>query len=185
MSRLPSTPTSTAKGITAEIFTEIKKSAGIVPNVYAAFASHCPNGLKATIDLDKAISESNLTEAEITAIRLQVSVELNCEYCINAYAFLGQFSDLSKSVIADIIHKRPTKYAQMDAILNFSRTLINSKGVIDIEHIHKVMSAGYTEKNLIEICLIVSNTILITLINRVNDTAVDFPSYRAEDGCAG
>lgn len=176
MSRLSITHHSSAQGTTSEIYASIKKAAGIVPNVYATIGTHCPTGLKTIIELDNVIEGSTLSEAELAAIRLKVSTHATCDYCVTAYAFLGKFAGLSKTAIENIRARKPTSNEKIDKLLEFVCILITSKGVIDFESVQTLLNAGYTENNLIEICLVVSNTTFINLVNRVNNTTIDFPS---------
>lgn len=177
MSRLSTTHPSSAQGTTSEIYASIKKAAGIVPNVYATIGTHCPTGLKTILELDKVIEGSTLSEAELAAIRLKVSTNAFCNYCITAYAFLGQFAGLSKATIENIRTAQPTSNTKIDHLLDFVCTLITSKGVVDFSSVQTLLNAGYTENNLIEICLVVSNTTFINLVNRVNNTTIDFPQF--------
>lgn len=177
MSRLSTTNPSSAQGTTSEIYNSIKKTAGIVPNVYATIGTHCPSGLKKILELDKIIEGSTLSEAELAAIRLKVSTHAICDYCITAYAFLGQFAGLSKATIENIRTGQPTLNTKIDKLLDFVCTLLTSKGVIDFSSIQALLSAGYTENNLIEICLVISNTTFINLVNRINNTTIDFPQF--------
>lgn len=177
MSRLSTTHPSSAQGATSEIYASIKKAAGIIPNVYTTIGTHCPTGLKTIIELDKVIEGSTLSEVELAAIRLKVSVHARCDYCIAAYTFLGQFAGLSKSTIKNIRTERPTLNEKIDTLLDFVCTLMTSKGVVDISTIQTILDSGYTENNLIEICLVVSNTTFINLVNRINNTTIDFPQF--------
>lgn len=177
MSRLSTTHLSSAQGTISEIYASIKKAAGIVPNVYATIGTYCPTGLKTIIELDKVIEGSTLSEAELAAIRLKVSIHACCDYCITAYAFLGQFAGLSKATIENIRTARPTLNEKIDTLLDFVCTLITSKGIVDLSSAQSLLDAGYTKNNLIEICLVASNTTFINLVNRINNTTIDFPQF--------
>ena len=177
MSRLSITHPSSAQGATSEIYASIKKAAGIIPNVYATIGTHCPTGLKTIIELDKAIEGSTLSEAELAAIRLKVSIHARCDYCITAYAFLGQFAGLSRATIENIRNAQPTSNEKLDKLLDFVCILLTSKGTIDFPSVQNLLNTGYTENNLIEICLVASNTTFINLVNRVNNTTIDFPEF--------
>lgn len=181
MSRLSTTPPSSASGIASEIYISIKKAAGMVPNVYATIGTHCPTGLKAILEFDKIIEESTLSKSEIEAIRLKVSLTAGCDYSIAAHVFLGQFAGLSPTTILNMKTSQPTKIAKLDTLLDFVFILINSKGVVNLSSLQSLFNAGYTEKNLIEICLVITSTTFINLVNKINNTPIDFPQFDPEN----
>ena len=180
MSRLSTIPPSSASGIASELYISIKKAAGIVPNVYATIGTHSPTGLKAILELDKIIEESSLSKNEIEAIRLKVSLTAECNYSVAAHMFLGKFAGLSPTDILNIKTLQPTKIAKLDILLDFVFILISSKGVVSLSSLQSLFNAGYTEKNLIEICLVITSTTFINLVNKINNTSIDFPQFNPE-----
>ncbi len=181
MSRLSTIHPSSASGIASEIYTSIKKAAGMVPNVYATIGTHSPAGLKAILELDEIIEKGTLSKIEIEAIRLAVGVNAGCDYSITAHMFLAQFAGLSQDTIKKIKTAQPTNIEKLDTLLDFIRTLISSKGVIGLCSIQELFDIGYTEKNLIEICFVVTSTKFTSLVNRINNTIIDFPHSDSND----
>lgn len=185
MSRLSTIHPSSAKGIISEIYASIKKTSGIVPNVYATIGTHCPIGLKTILELDKVIDESTLTEIELAAIRLKVSTHSSCDYGIAAHSFLGKFAGLSQATIKNIKTAQPTLNSKLDTLIEFVSILINSKGVMNPSGLQDLLDAGYTENNIIDICLVISTTTFINLVNRINNTTIDFPQCDCEGEARG
>jgi hypothetical protein len=54
---------------------------------------------------------------------------------------------------------------------------MNSKEVVNFSSLQNLFNAGYTEKNLIEICLVITSTTFINLVNKINNTSIDFPQF--------
>lgn len=153
----------------------------MVPNVYATIGTHSPAGLKAILELDEIIEKGTLSKIEIEAIRLAVGVNAGCDYSITAHMFLAQFAGLSQDTIKKIKTAQPTNIEKLDTLLDFIRTLISSKGVIGLCSIQELFDIGYTEKNLIEICFVVTSTKFTSLVNRINNTIIDFPHSDSND----
>ncbi|WP_417663407.1 carboxymuconolactone decarboxylase family protein [Pseudomonas sp.] len=181
MPRLSTTYPSSASGAVSEIYASIQKTAGMVPNVYATIGTHAPTSLKAILEIDEIIEASTLSKSEIEAIRLAASVNAGCEYSIAAHAFLSQFSGLSQDTVSDIRSLRSTKIERLDALIDFVHVLINTRGVVDLSCVQKLLDFNCTEKNLIEICLVVTSTKFINFVNRINDTPIDFPQSAPEN----
>ena len=94
--------------------------------------------------------------------------------------FLGKFAGLSPTDILNIKTLQPTKIAKLDILLDFVFILISSKGVVSLSSLQSLFNAGYTEKNLIEICLVITSTTFINLVNKINNTSIDFPQFNPE-----
>lgn len=148
----------------------------MIPNSYATIGTHSPACLKAILSLDEIVGTSSLTQNEIEAIRLAVSVHAGCAYGIAAHSFLARFSGLCQSTIKRIKASEDCGHQKLDILLSFVRHLVGSKGVLDIAHLESLRSVGYTEQNIIEITLAIASTSFINMVNKVNDTAVDFPA---------
>jgi hypothetical protein len=58
MSRINTPSVASATGVTAEVFAEIKKAAGKVPNTFAAIGALNPQALKAVLAADGALASA-------------------------------------------------------------------------------------------------------------------------------
>ena len=56
MPRIPTPALDAATGATAEVYAQIKKAAGNVPNTFATIGAHGPAALKATLQADGALA---------------------------------------------------------------------------------------------------------------------------------
>jgi len=100
MSRLTSIKPEEATGKVAEIFANLKKAVGKVPNGYAVVGSHSDDALGAALAFDAAVSRSTLGKADIETIKLVVSNVAGCAYCVAAHTFVGKMSGLAEAVEA-------------------------------------------------------------------------------------
>ncbi|WP_341963920.1 carboxymuconolactone decarboxylase family protein [Pseudomonas sp. RC10] len=175
MSRLFTINPTDATGHSAEIFRALKQTAGMIPNCYLTIGTHSPNGLAAALNLDEVVECSTLTKSEIQAVRLVVSTNSGCNYGITAHAFLAKFSGLSTSAVKAIKAEHETGIPKLDALLTFVRHLVSSKGLVKADILDAALQAGYSEQNIIEVMLAIASTTFIDLVNRVNDTKLDYP----------
>jgi alkylhydroperoxidase family enzyme len=53
---------------------------------------------------------------------------------------------------------------------------VKTSGTVDYAELNAVREAGYTEQQVIEVCLAVASITFTNLVNRVNDTTLDFPA---------
>ncbi|CAB3798530.1 hypothetical protein LMG28614_04781 [Paraburkholderia ultramafica] len=176
MSRLTTISPEAATGVTAEIFSQIKKAAGKVPNAYATIGTHSPAALGVMLSLDGVIGSGSLPKADIEVIKLAVSEASGCDYCVAAHTLMGKFAGLSQEAMKQVRAGAATGDAKRDALVSFVRTLVKTSGTVDYAELNAVREAGYTEQQVIEVCLAVASITFSNLVNRVNDTTLDFPA---------
>jgi uncharacterized peroxidase-related enzyme len=176
MSRLSAIKPDAATGATAEIFAKIRKAVGKVPNAYATIGTHSPEALGALLSVEGVIAAGTLSKPDVEAIKLAVSEVAGCDYCIAAHTMIGKFAGLAPEAMKQIRAGAPTGDAKRDALVHFVRLLVNTRGTVPENEVNAIREAGYTERQIIEIGLAVATITFTNLVNRVNDTTLDFPA---------
>ncbi|MBB3262142.1 putative peroxidase-related enzyme [Paraburkholderia bannensis] len=175
MTRLTTLKPGEATGEAAAIFGQIKASLGKVPNAYATIGTHSPQTLSAMLNVDAVISASSLEAADVEAIRLAVSALSGCDYCLAAHTMLGKMAGLKPDLMKNIRAGQGVGDARLDALLIFVRTVVASRDTVPANVLDALLSAGYSERQVVEILLVITSITFTNLVNRVNDTALDFP----------
>src|SRR5215510_13642897 len=94
MSRLTVPSLESATGATAEIYGQIKKAVGNVPNTFAAIGAYGPAALKAVLAADAVLASGSLSKRDQQTIKLIISGVAGCDYCVAAHSLLGKLSGL-------------------------------------------------------------------------------------------
>jgi uncharacterized peroxidase-related enzyme len=178
MSRLSATHPDSATGATAEVFTAIKKAVGKVPNAYATVGTHSAAALKAILGADAVLGAGSLQKADIEAIKLAVSQLAGCDYCVAAHTLMGKMSGLTPEAMRQVRAGTATGDAKRDALVRFARLLVTSSGTVDAKEVQAVRDAGHSEQQIVEAILAISVITFTNLVNRVNDTVLDFPAVQ-------
>lgn len=176
MSRIDTPAAEAATGAAAELFAQIRKSAGSVPNTYAAIGTLAPAALKAVLQADGVVAAGTLSRQDQETIKLSVSEVTGCDYCVAAHSLLGKLSGLSPDALRQIRAGEPTGEAKRDALVRFVRLLAGTSGTIDAGELSALKAAGYTDAQVVEISLAIATTIFTNVFNRINDTTIDFPA---------
>ena len=176
MSRLPTPAVETATGGTAEVYAQIKKAVGKVPNAYAAIGAHGPAALKAVLAADAVLSAGSLSRKDLETIKLIASQVAGCDYCVAAHTTLGKLAGLSPLALAQIRTGQPTGETQRDALAQFVRTLVQTSGTISEAELAAIKDAGYSDAQLVDISLAIALIAFTNVFNRINDTTIDFPA---------
>ncbi len=176
MPRIETPTLSTATGDTAEVFAQIKKAVGSVPNTFAAIGFAAPAALKAILAADGVLAAGSLSKADQETIKLLVSATVGCDYCVAAHSLIGKLAGLSPEALRQIRAGQPTGDAKRDALIRFVKLLAGTAGTIEQGEYAAIRAAGYTEQQLVEISLAIATTTFTNVFNRINDTAIDFPA---------
>lgn len=175
MTRLYSQPVAQATGQTAQLFATIKAAYGAVPNTYADIGTNSPDALAATLAVEGALSKGSLTAMDIEVIKLAISQETGCDYCLAAHTVIGRGAGLSKEQILAARHGHASSNAKFDALALFVRTLYTTKGTAPVEVVDGIKAAGYSDTQIVDIVLTISAGLFTNYFNRLNDTVIEFP----------
>ncbi|MHC8324568.1 carboxymuconolactone decarboxylase family protein [Pseudomonas sp. B14-6] len=176
MNRLNVVSVDEATGHTAEVFASIKRAFGAVPNAFLVAGTNSPLALEAALALDGALHKGSLSVKEIEVIKLAVSQTSGCDYCLAAHTVIGKGAGLKNDEILAARHSTSSGNIKFDALSKFARTLVSTSGTISADTVNTVKHAGYSDQQIMDILLAVTSITFTNLINRVNDTPLDFPA---------
>jgi uncharacterized peroxidase-related enzyme len=176
MSRINTPAVETATGAAAEIFAQVKKSAGRVPNAYAAIGALAPSALKAILGAEAALAGGTLDKKDVEVVKIIVSKSGGCDYCVAAHSAVGKLVGLAPDTLSKIRAGEPTGDAKRDALASLVHALADTSGTITDDQFAAIKAAGYTDTQLAEISLAVAAITFTNVFNRINDTDIDFPA---------
>ena len=163
-------------GASGQIYAQIKKAIGGVPNTFAAIAAHGPTALKSVLAADAVFAAGSLTKRDQETIKLIISGVAGCDYCVAAHSLLGKLAGLKPDELKNIRDGKPTGDSKRDAPARFVHKLAETSGTISDEDFAAIKAAGYSDAQLVEISLAFATTVFTNVFNRINDTEIDFPA---------
>lgn len=176
MSRLSVPNLESNTGPSGQVYAQIKKAIGSVPNTFAAIAAHGPAALKAVLAADTVLAAGTLARHDREIIKLVISAAAGCDYCVAAHNHLARLAGVKPEVLKQIREGQPTGDAKRDALVGFVSKLALSSGTVSGEDFAAIKAAGYSEAQLVEISLAFATTVFTNVFNRINDTEIDFPA---------
>ncbi|MGY4478268.1 carboxymuconolactone decarboxylase family protein [Bradyrhizobium sp. USDA 3364] len=176
MSRLSVPNLETDTGPSGQIYAQVKKAAGSVPNAYSAIAAHGPAALKSMLTADAVLAGGTLSKREREIIKLVISAAGGCDYCVAAHSHLAKLAGVKPDALKQIRDGEPTGDAKHDVLINFVRKLAQSSGTVSDEDFAAIKAAGYSDAQLVEISLAFATIVFTNVFNRINDTDIDFPA---------
>lgn len=171
---LPPQTLETAEGKTKEVLDKALKQVGFIPNMYANMV-HSPGVLNTYLEGYAAFrKESGFTPTEQEVVFLVISRENGCEYCVGAHSLIAdKFSGVPVEVTDAIRDGRPLPDARLQALAEFTRVMVASRGLPRRTEVDAFLSAGYTERQILEIVLAIAVKTLSNYSNHLFHTELD------------
>ncbi len=164
----------TADARAREVLETARKATGGIPNMYAGMAN-----LPALLDTylhgyQLFRKESTLTAAEQELVFLVISRVNECTYCVAAHSWIAdKVSKTPGQAIQAVRDDEVIEDPKLRALAAFTRTMVISSGNPTQAELEAFVSAGYTEKNVLEIILALAVKTISNYSNHLLHTEVD------------
>lgn len=175
MSRLAEIREQDVTGKAAEIFGGIKKAMGKVPNTYLTIGGHSPESLQQALAQNTMLHKGSLNAKELETINLAVSEATGCDYCLAAHSMMAKKAGFSSEQIRELRRGQYAEDAHLDALAKFAQTLVTTTGTLPEADVTALRDAGFSDRQVIEAISAISAILFTNMVNRVNDTVIDFP----------
>jgi uncharacterized peroxidase-related enzyme len=174
MVRLKAVSPDEATGKTKELFTAIEAKLGMVPNMMKTMGNSSAF-LESYLNLSGALGSGTLGAKNGELIALAVAESNQCSYCLSAHTYIGKNLVKVDEATLQLARSGNGNDAKTTAILQFAKTLVNKKGLVNDEDVSKVKAAGVTDGEVGEIVGHVALNILTNYFNNTANTEIDFP----------
>jgi len=154
-----------------EIFDDLNKALGMVPNLYATIA-YSNNGLKRYLDFQNA--KTSLSNKEKEAVNLIVSQVNGCVYCQSAHTLLGKMNGFDDAQLLNI-RKGKSDNSKLNALVKLAADLTQNRGNASSDNVEDFFNEGYTKENLVDLILQVSDKTAMNYLHNLTKVPVDFP----------
>ena len=157
----------------------IGRSFGFVPNLFAVFAES-PAALRGALSIYEAFSTSSLSPAEQQLVMLAVSEANDCEYCVAAHSTLAKrFAKVDPALVGATRRREPLADTKLDALVSFTRKVVEQRGVLTEADVSEFLEAGYTKAQVIEVLLGVGMKTFNNYVDHVAHTPLN-DQFKAE-----
>lgn len=153
------------------IFDNLQKALGFVPNLYATIA-HSDNGLSRFLAYQNAKTSLNNKEKE--AVNLIVSQVNGCVYCQSAHLVLGKMNGFSDEQLL-AIRKGISSDAKLNSLVQLAADIAKNNGRANAENVDAFFENGYTNENLVDLILQISDKTAMNFLHNLTQVPVDFP----------
>lgn len=147
---------------------------GFLPNMYQTMAN-APGLLKTYLYGYQQFREtSEFTPVEQEVIFMVISRENGCEYCVGAHSFIADnMSGVPEHVTNAIRDGNSIDDSKLEALATFTRVLLSTRGAPSQSDVGSFISAGYSERQMLDIILAISVKTLSNYSNHVCQPELD------------
>ena len=153
------------------IFDNLTKAVGFVPNLYAAIA-YSDSGLERYLAYQNA--KTSLSNKEKEAVNLIVSQVNSCVYCQSAHTVIGKMNGFSDEQLLDIRNGRAAN-PKLNALVQLAANITKERGNADAALVDDFFAQGYTQENLVDLILQISDKTAANYLHNLIQIPVDFP----------
>lgn len=150
MARFAQYTTANAREASRPLLQQVEKSLGFVPNLYATFAES-PAVLEGILALDASLDKGSLSKVERQLVKIAVSTENGCTYCVAAHSTLAAMVKAQREVVTAVRTGAPVPDPKINALITFTRAVVREKGFVSDEAITELVAAGYTKAQVLEV----------------------------------
>ncbi|MCF8450336.1 MAG: carboxymuconolactone decarboxylase family protein [Taibaiella sp.] len=153
------------------IFDNLNKALGFVPNLYATIA-YSNNGLSRYLDYQNA--KTSLSNKEKEAVNLIVSQVNGCIYCQSAHTAIGKMNGFTDEQLLEI-RRGGSSIQKLNALVGLAESIVKNRGYADSNLVEAFYNQGYTNENLMDLILQISDKTAMNYIHNLTKVPVDFP----------
>jgi uncharacterized peroxidase-related enzyme len=153
------------------IFDNLQKALGFVPNLYATIG-YSKNGLERFLAYQNA--KTSLSNKEKEAVNLIVSQVNNCTYCQSAHTVIGKMNGFTDEQLLDIRRGKATD-AKLNALVQLAGEITQTRGNANSDLVDAFFAQGYTNENLVDLMLLISDKTAMNYLHNLTQVPVDFP----------
>ena len=183
MSRLAIRTESQLQASTLQALEKVKVG-GKLPDVYLQFANSEP-ALCAYLHMEASVREGSLSTMEAEAVKLWVSEQTGCGFCLSVHSFKALQAGLSKQQQLDIRRYGLIAEGSMadcqatchriNTLLGIARTIYSHRGNIAQAELDEARKAGLSDENLVDLTMVISTIFFTNITNHINDTQSSLP----------
>ncbi|QPH56172.1 carboxymuconolactone decarboxylase family protein [Pontivivens ytuae] len=120
-----------------------------------------------------AINGTAFTKEERTVVWMTVNVRHQCHYCVPAHTAIAHREKVDPAIIDALRDETPLVDAKLEALRDFTLAVADSRGRPSAEQVAAFEAAGYGERAVLDVILIVAQKVMSNYVNSIFDTPTD------------
>ncbi|GAA4825806.1 carboxymuconolactone decarboxylase family protein [Algivirga pacifica] len=149
-----------------------QKANGFLPNLHAVLAES-PELFEAYQTLHQLFSSSSFNKEELTVVWQTINVEHECHYCVPAHTGIAHMMEVDPAITEALRNRTELPTEKLQILHETTLSMVRNRGNITEVEVEKFFAAGYTQRNLLDIVLGLSQKVISNYTNHLAKTPVD------------
>ena len=163
----------TAPEAAQPLLAKSQKAFGMIPNLHAVMAES-PALLDAYQRTHMLVVEgTDFSAIERTVVWQTINVEHACHYCVPAHTGIAHMDIVPADMIEALRNQTPLGDSKLEALRTFTLAVVRDRGQVSPAARQSFADAGYTDRAVLDVVLIVSQKVMSNYVNHLFDTPVD------------
>jgi alkylhydroperoxidase family enzyme len=145
---------------------------GMIPGFYAVMAE-APGLLEGYQKLHDLFAASSFDAEEMTVVWQTINVEHNCTYCVPAHTGIAMMMEVDPALTEALRNQAPMPTAKLQVLHDTTLAMVRQRGELSDAAIESFYAAGYSQRQLLEIVLGLSQKVMSNYVNHIAKTPVD------------
>lgn len=155
-----------------QLFDQLQKAIGMVPNLYATMA-HSETALANYLQFQQGKTLFSNREKEV--VNLVVSEVNACRYCQSAHTAVAKMNGFSEEEIFQIRAGVSEWNPKIDALAKLTKAIAESKGQNVQEELEVFFQNGFTKAHLVDLVLLIADKVVMNYLHNITQIPIDFP----------
>ncbi|SDW09641.1 alkylhydroperoxidase AhpD family core domain-containing protein [Lutibacter oricola] len=149
-----------------------KKAYGFIANLHGTLAES-PQIYEAYQTLHKLFSESSFNADELTVVWQTINVEHECTYCVPAHTGIANMMKVDSAITEALRNEEPLPTEKLEVLRETTLEIVRERGHLSKEQKEKFFTVGYTNRQILDIVLGLSQKVISNYTNHLAETPVD------------
>ena len=149
-----------------------QKAYGMIPGLHGVLAGS-PGLLNAYQTLHELFVASSFNEDELTVVWQTINVEHECHYCVPAHTAIANMMHVAPEITEALRNETKMPTDKLQTLHQTTLYLVRNRGRISDKESEAFFNAGFTEQQLLEIILGISQKVISNYTNRIAETPID------------
>ncbi|WP_347374591.1 carboxymuconolactone decarboxylase family protein [Aequorivita sp. Q41] len=151
-----------------------QKENGMIPGLHGVLAG-TPGLLEAYQTIHKLFTNTSFNEEELTVVWQTINVEHACHYCVPAHTAIAKMMKVDDAITEALRNETPLENPRLEALRTMTLLITRNRGHVSQEELDAFYKVGYTETQVLEIILGLSQKVISNYTNHIANTPVDAP----------
>lgn len=146
----------------------------MIPGLHGVLAG-APGILEGYQTLHKLFTESSFDKDELTVVWQTINVEHACHYCVPAHTAIAGMMKVDENITESLRNETTLENTKLEALRTFTLAITRNRGNVSSDELQAFYTAGYEERQVLEIILGLSQKVISNYTNHIANTPVDAP----------